>query len=92
MNSVRKPFRDALLRHAAGFRKPVLLLHGDTKPFCLDKTFGGATAPKLWRLNAIGDFTAVDATVVTVRLDDQKQPFGIAITAGPANPLPLMHG
>lgn len=71
-------FRVQLLRHAAGFNKPVLLVHGDTNPFCLDKKFGGDSAPKLWRLNALGDSTGVDATVITVQLDNQKKPFAIA--------------
>ncbi len=70
-------FRDQLLRHAAGFKMPVLLVHGDTKPFCLDKNFGGDRAPKLWRLNALGDYTEVDATVVTVQLDNPDEPFKI---------------
>ena len=70
-------FRDQLLRHAAGFNKPVLLIHGDTNPFCLDENFGGDTAPKLWRLNALGDYSEVDATAITVRLDDQEKPFAI---------------
>ncbi len=70
-------FRVQLLRHAAGFGKPVLLVHGDTHPFCLDKNFGGDSAPKLWRLNALGDGTEVDATVITVQLDNEDQPFKI---------------
>ena len=70
-------FRDELLRLAAGFKKPVLLVHGDTTPFCLDEKFGGDTAPSLWRLNALGDSSEVDATAISVHLDDQKQPFVI---------------
>jgi hypothetical protein len=79
-------FRDQLSGHAAGFDKPVLLVHGDTNPFCLDKKFGGDTAPKLWRLNALGDYTGVDATVITVQLDNQEKPFAIAslVTAASA--------
>lgn len=76
-------FRDQLLRLAAGFKKPVLLVHGDTNPFCLDKTFGGDTAPLLWRLNALGDYSEVDATVISVDPDDPEQPFVIT---------PLMTG
>ncbi len=76
-------FRDQLLRLAAGFKKPVLLVHGDTNPFCLDKKFGGDTAPLLWRLNALGDYSEVDATAISVHLDDQKRPFVI---------MPLMTG
>jgi hypothetical protein len=71
-------FRDALLRHAAGFRKPVLLIHGDTNPFCLDRKFGGNSAPLLWRLNALGDYSEVDATAITVRPNDPDAPFAIA--------------
>ncbi len=71
-------FRDELLRHAASFRKPVMLIHGDTSPFCLDKKFGGSTAPALWRLNALGDYSEVDATAISVRLGDSDEPFGIA--------------
>ncbi len=70
-------FRGRLLDHAAGFDKPVLLVHGDTNPFCLDKKFGGDKAPKLWRLNALGDYSEVDATAITVQLDDQEKPFAI---------------
>ena len=76
-------FRDLLLRLAAGFKKPVLLVHGDTNPFCLDKNFGSDTAPLLWRLNALGDFSEVDATAVMVQLNDQENPFAI---------MPLMTG
>ncbi len=84
-------FRDQLLRLAADFKKPVLLIHGDTNPFCLDKKFGGNTAPLLWRLNALGDYTAplpwrlnalgyyseVDATVISFNPFDPEQPFEI---------------
>lgn len=71
-------FRDELLRHAAGFKKPVLLIHGDTSPFCLDEKFGGNTAPALWRLNALGDYSEVDATAISVQLGDPDEPFRIA--------------
>ena len=72
------PFRDHLMRLAAGFKKPVLFVHGDTKWFCLDKTFGGKIAPLLWRLNALGDTTSkVDATDITVRFHDENRPFEI---------------
>ena len=58
--------RAKLTELAAEFGEPVLLIHGDTNPYCLDKKFGGDQAPKLWRLNALGDFTEADATLVTV--------------------------
>jgi hypothetical protein len=34
-------YRDHLIQHAAGFAGPVLLIHGDTPHYCLDKAFGG---------------------------------------------------
>ncbi len=56
--------------------RPVLLMHGDTGPFCFDKKFGGRAAPNLWRLNAWGDFTdPADATVVTIQPENKEQPF-----------------
>jgi hypothetical protein len=75
-------FRENLKRNARKFakrgeaRRPVLLLHGDTNPFCMDKTFGGSQAPNLWRLNAWGDFKSpADATLVTVQPGNPPQPF-----------------
>ena len=62
-------FRAQLTRHAAAFGRPVLLIHGDTNPYCLDKGFGAAAAPRLWRLNAAGDYKVIDATEITVRPD-----------------------
>lgn len=81
-------FRGHLIRHARGFRnrgeprKPVLLIHGDTNPYCWDTGFGGAAAPNLWRLNAYGDFQAPpDATVVTVQ-PGSEVPFAAATLLG----------
>ncbi|HCY86011.1 MAG TPA: hypothetical protein DHV36_12820, partial [Desulfobacteraceae bacterium] len=80
--------RDDVVRLSKGFfpsykdtrLRPVLFMHGDTGPFCFDKTFGGDAAPNLWRLNAWGDFTVpADATVVTVQPENKGEPFA-AIT------------
>ncbi len=67
------PFRESLILQAGKFRergkrlKPVLLLHGDTNPYCWDKDFGGKEAPNLWRLNAWGDYREpADATIINV--------------------------
>lgn len=75
-------FRENLILDARRFvdlnqtRKPVLLVHGDTYPYCWDKDFGGKLAPNLWRLNAWGDNRSpADATEITVQLDNPKQPF-----------------
>jgi hypothetical protein len=55
--------------------KPVLLLHGDTNGYCLDKPFGNSL--NLWRLNAPGDFKYVDAAVIKVFPADPTQPFHV---------------
>lgn len=87
-------FRDNLRLLAGKFaernqpRKPVLLLHGDTNSYCLDKKFGGKSAPNLWRLNAWGDFTTpADATVVTVNPADAQTPFAAETLLGHKVPL-----
>jgi hypothetical protein len=70
------PFRTGLADHAASLDRPTLLIHGDTHPYCLDVGFGGERAPKLWRLNAWGDFQKPgDGTLVTVQPDDPAGPF-----------------
>ena len=82
-------FRENLRRNARKFaergkaRRPVLLLHGDTNQFCMDKKFGGNQAPNLWRLNAWGDFKdPADATLVTVQPGNPQQPFAAETLLG----------
>ena len=80
-------FREQLIRHAARFEhqgvpKPVLLVHGDTHPYCLDQQFGGSAAPNLWRLNAWGDFQQpADATEITVQ-SQAEEPFTVRTLLG----------
>ncbi|MAL79473.1 MAG: hypothetical protein CMN55_10225 [Sneathiella sp.] len=62
---------------AARYAKPVLLIHGDTNPYCLDKGFGDAAAPRLWRLNSTGDYSFVDAAKITVDIPDSTAPFTV---------------
>ncbi len=82
-------FRENLQRNARKFakrdeeRRPVLLLHGDTTPFCMDKKFGGTEAPNLWRLNAWGDFKEpADATLVTIQPGNSDLPFAAETLVG----------
>ncbi|WP_020398543.1 hypothetical protein [Kordiimonas gwangyangensis] len=49
-----KPFLDALAEKAAAFGKPVLVIHGDTSPYCEQKEFLGV--PNMQRLNGTGDY------------------------------------
>jgi len=55
-----------LRKIAADWGKPMLYIHGDTDPYCLDKSFGGPAAPNFWRLNATGDYNVIDATSIDV--------------------------
>ena len=67
---------DRLRRRAAAFDRPVMLIHGSTSPYCLDRDFGGEKAPKLWRLNGPGDRAVVDAA--RVRVDPEgTTPFSV---------------
>lgn len=86
-------FRDNLRLNARNFakrgnaRRPVLLVHGDTNPYCFDKDFGGQQAPNLWRLNAWGDYqNTADATVITVQPDNRQQPFAAQTLLGQQAP------
>ncbi|WP_139276666.1 hypothetical protein [Spirulina major] len=81
--------RAQLTTTAATFDQPMLLIHGDTNPYCLDAEFGGDRAPKLWRLNAWGDYqTPPDATEIVVRPDHAEQPFQIQTLIGKRAPDP----
>lgn len=69
-------FRVQLAKHAASFKRPVLLVHGDTGPYCIDRELGTDKAPNLWRLNAGGDYhRPLDATVVTFHAGEPEAPF-----------------
>ena len=62
-------FIQRLTERADDLDKPVLLVHGSTMSYCLDRGFGGWRAPKLWRLNGPGDFAVIDATVISFEPD-----------------------
>jgi hypothetical protein len=47
-------FEEALRAQAARFGKPVLLVHGDTNPYCRQAAYLGV--PQMTRLNAAGDY------------------------------------
>lgn len=72
--------------------KPVLLVHGDTNPYCMDSTFGGKSAPNLWRLNAWGDFKSpADATVISINTANKKRPFKAKTLLGKLAPDASCH-
>lgn len=57
-----RSIRDAIKSKAAQFKKPVLLVHGDTIAYCLHQPY--ADIPNLWRLNAPGDHKYIDASQI----------------------------
>ena len=71
------PLMDRLRRWAAAFDRPVLLIHGSTDWYWLDRDFGAGIAPKLWRLNGPGD-GVVNAAVVTVDPENDP-PFAVRL-------------
>ncbi|MCZ6667036.1 MAG: hypothetical protein O7B81_17185, partial [Gammaproteobacteria bacterium] len=71
-----RPFLRRLTEQADRFDRPVLLVHGSSKAFCLDEGYGGWEAANLWRLDGPGDDDTVDAAVV--RFDhDARVPFQV---------------
>ncbi len=68
-------FKNRLRVLSADFKRPVLLMHGDTRPYCLDKSFGGSDAPNLWRFDSSGDYSYIDAVKVTFDPQSATSPF-----------------
>ncbi|MFM5980133.1 MAG: hypothetical protein ACKO9I_06220 [Sphaerospermopsis kisseleviana] len=76
-NHAYKGFCEQLETLAAKLDKPVLLLHGDTNAYCFDQPFPVAKTPKLWRLNAPGDFKVIDASLISFDPTSSAQPFKV---------------
>ena len=86
-------FRAQLRQASSKFRdpaselKPILVVHGDTFPFCLDSGFGGEQAPNLYRLNAWGDFQQpADVTAITFMPDQAQTPFQVQTLVNQVQP------
>lgn len=67
--------RDEIKRLAAQFKKPVLVVHGDTPSYCLHQPY--AVIPNLWRLNAPGDYKYIDAGQIVFDPDNLNMPFSV---------------
>ena len=66
--------RKKISKLTQSFGRPVLLIHGDTKPFTLGQGFSGDEADNLWRLNAAGDGVR-DVVRVDVHTNGAAHPF-----------------
>ncbi len=69
-----KRIRDFIERKAALYKKPVLIVHGDTNAYCFHQPAEGL-ALNLWRLNAPGDYKLIDAAQVTFDPGNTETPF-----------------
>lgn len=76
-NNAYKGFCEQLQSLASELDKPVLLMHGDSHPYCLDQPFPVDKTPKLWRLNVPGDFKVIDAAFVSFDANNSKKPFKV---------------
>jgi hypothetical protein len=76
-NPAYKGFCEQLQTLTKNLDKPVLLLHGDTNAYCFDQPFPMSETPKLWRLNAPGDYKVIDAALISVNPSSSEQPFQV---------------
>ena len=67
--------RDLIKNKAAQFKKPVLVIHGDTQAYCLHQPY--ALIPNLWRLNAPGDYKYIDASQILFDPGEKDMPFTV---------------
>ncbi|WP_262692382.1 hypothetical protein [Kordiimonas aestuarii] len=79
-----RPFLEALGEEAAAFGKPVLVIHGDTNPYCVQDGYLGVT--NMQRLNGTGDY---EPGVTRVRFIDGTFSFQpVGRDSGPAATCP----
>lgn len=78
-NAAFAPVCRELATQTQAFRKPVLLVHGDTAPACLEQVDTADGQRSFWRLNAWGDRSSPpDITVVDVDPASPDKPFGVS--------------
>lgn len=75
-NPAFRPFCQQLNQQIAALDIPVLLIHGDSTPYCMDQPLK-QQAPQLWRLNVPGDYLVSDVALVTVEPKHKTQPFQV---------------
>jgi len=67
--------RELIKSNATQFKKPVLVIHGDTQAYCLHQPYAGI--PNLWRLNAPGDIKYIDANQILFDPENKVMPFTV---------------
>ncbi len=68
-----RSIRDSIKRKAIFFKKPVLLVHGDTLAYCLHQPY--PEIPNLWRLNTPGDHKYIDISHIQFDPNNKDRPF-----------------
>ena len=76
-----KLIREYIEQQSAQYKRPVLIIHGDTSTYCLHQP-NAALASNLWRLNGPGDFKYPDAAHVSVDPDHRQNPFSVVTLLG----------
>lgn len=70
-----RKIRDLIKSKATQFKKPILLIHGDTQAYCLHQPYPGI--PNLWRLNVPGDYKHTDVSQVLFNSESNDMPFTV---------------
>jgi hypothetical protein len=68
--------REQIKRQAIAYKKPVLVIHGDTNAYCFQQQ-AKQQAANLWRLNALGDYKLSDAAKITFDASDPQHAFKV---------------
>ena len=79
-----KNIRDDIETMALQYKKPVLIVHGDTNAYCFNKP--SISVPNLWHFNGPGDFKVSDAAQIIFDLNNKKEPFEIIGILNPVRP------
>ncbi len=76
-----KLIREHITQLAKAYKKPVLVVHGDTYETCFDQP-KQKTVSNLWRINALGDKNLSDVVGVIFDKKAQANPFTVASLVG----------
>ena len=71
-----KRIRDQIKDKAMLYKKPVLVIHGDTNAYCFQQQ-AAAEAENLWRLNGPGDYKLLDGAQVVFNANNTDSPFTV---------------
>ena len=79
-----KNIRDDIKRMALSYKKPVLVVHGDTNAYCFNQQ--STQIPNLWHFNGPGDYKVSDAAKIIFDPNDKDEPFKVTGLVDPSKP------